>query len=58
MKKYSDMLNFNILYTDDDDTTDPRQENNEVVNKGKAFKERQCVIGPGGATTTLHRYLK
>ena len=56
MKKYSDMLNYNILYDDDDTTTDPRQENNVVSNKGKAFKERVCVMGPAGATTTLHRY--
>ena len=57
MKRYSDMMNFVTLYDEDDDPSDPSTyDNNVISNFAKQFHTRECVMGPAGARTTLHRY--
>ena len=57
MKIYSDKMNFMQRFDEDDDPDKPETyDNNEISNFAKQFHTRECVMGPAGARTTLHRY--
>ena len=50
-------MNFMQRFDEDDDPNNPSTyDNNEISNFAKQFHTRECVMGPAGARTTLHRY--